>query len=191
MEEGSLRADVNVSVRRHGEPFRTRCEVKNVNSIRFVMQAIEAEARRQVGVWEGGRHGRAGDAAVSTRRAARPARCAARRTRTTTAISPTPICCRWCWTRRGSAELKRGAARAAGCQARPVHARLWPARLRCGRAGGRAGDCGFLRGWWRAGRDAKLAANWMMGDFFAALTAPARRSRPARCRPRGWAGCST
>ncbi len=54
MEEGSLRADVNVSVRRHGEPFRTRCEVKNVNSIRFVMQAIEAEARRQVGVWEGG-----------------------------------------------------------------------------------------------------------------------------------------
>ena len=54
MEEGSLRADVNVSVRKHGEPFRTRCEVKNVNSIRFVMQAVEAEARRQVEVWEGG-----------------------------------------------------------------------------------------------------------------------------------------
>jgi aspartyl-tRNA(Asn)/glutamyl-tRNA(Gln) amidotransferase subunit B len=54
MEEGSLRADVNVSVRKHGEPFRTRCEVKNVNSIRFVMQAVEAEARRQVEVWESG-----------------------------------------------------------------------------------------------------------------------------------------
>ena len=54
MEEGSMRADVNVSVRKHGEPFRTRCEIKNVNSIRFVMQAIEAEATRQVGVWEGG-----------------------------------------------------------------------------------------------------------------------------------------
>ncbi len=54
MEEGSMRADVNVSVRKHGEPFRTRCEVKNVNSIRFVMQAVEAEARRQVDVWEGG-----------------------------------------------------------------------------------------------------------------------------------------
>jgi aspartyl-tRNA(Asn)/glutamyl-tRNA(Gln) amidotransferase subunit B len=54
MEEGSLRADVNVSVRRPGEPFRTRCEVKNVNSIRFVMQAVEAEARRQVDVWEDG-----------------------------------------------------------------------------------------------------------------------------------------
>ncbi len=54
MEEGSMRADVNVSVRKHGEPFRTRCEVKNVNSIRFVMLAIEAEAKRQVEIWESG-----------------------------------------------------------------------------------------------------------------------------------------
>ncbi|HBK09410.1 MAG TPA: Asp-tRNA(Asn)/Glu-tRNA(Gln) amidotransferase GatCAB subunit B [Acetobacteraceae bacterium] len=54
MEEGSMRADVNVSVRKHGEPYRTRCEVKNVNSIRFVMQAVEAEAMRQIEVWESG-----------------------------------------------------------------------------------------------------------------------------------------
>jgi aspartyl-tRNA(Asn)/glutamyl-tRNA(Gln) amidotransferase subunit B len=54
MDEGSMRADVNVSVRKSGEPFRTRCEVKNVNSIRFVMLAIEAEAKRQVEIWEGG-----------------------------------------------------------------------------------------------------------------------------------------
>ncbi len=54
MDEGSLRADVNVSVRKSGEPFRTRCEVKNVNSVRFVMQAIEVEARRQVEIWERG-----------------------------------------------------------------------------------------------------------------------------------------
>jgi aspartyl-tRNA(Asn)/glutamyl-tRNA(Gln) amidotransferase subunit B len=54
MEQGSLRADVNVSVRKAGEEFRTRCEVKNVNSIRFVMQAVEAEARRQIEVWESG-----------------------------------------------------------------------------------------------------------------------------------------
>jgi aspartyl-tRNA(Asn)/glutamyl-tRNA(Gln) amidotransferase subunit B len=54
MEEGSMRADVNVSVRKHGDPFRTRCEVKNVNSIRFAMQAIEAEAKRQIAVWEQG-----------------------------------------------------------------------------------------------------------------------------------------
>jgi aspartyl-tRNA(Asn)/glutamyl-tRNA(Gln) amidotransferase subunit B len=54
MEEGSLRADVNVSVRKPGEGFRTRCEIKNVNSIRFVMHAIEAEATRQVALWERG-----------------------------------------------------------------------------------------------------------------------------------------
>jgi aspartyl-tRNA(Asn)/glutamyl-tRNA(Gln) amidotransferase subunit B len=54
MEEGSMRADVNVSVRRPGEPFGTRTETKNVNSVRFVMAAIEHEARRQVDVLEEG-----------------------------------------------------------------------------------------------------------------------------------------
>ena len=54
MEKGSLRADVNVSVRRPGEPLGTRCEIKNVNSIRFIGQAIEFEARRQVGILEDG-----------------------------------------------------------------------------------------------------------------------------------------
>ena len=54
MDEGSMRADVNVSVRHAGEDFRTRCEVKNVNSIRFVMLAIEAEAKRQVQIYEDG-----------------------------------------------------------------------------------------------------------------------------------------
>jgi aspartyl-tRNA(Asn)/glutamyl-tRNA(Gln) amidotransferase subunit B len=54
MEKGNLRADVNVSVRRPGEPFGTRCEIKNVNSIRFIGQAIEVEARRQIGILEDG-----------------------------------------------------------------------------------------------------------------------------------------
>jgi len=54
MEEGSLRCDCNVSVRKPGEPFGTRCEIKNLNSVRFVMQAIEAEARRQVAIIEDG-----------------------------------------------------------------------------------------------------------------------------------------
>ena len=54
MEEGSMRCDVNVSVRRPGEDLGTRCEIKNVNSIRFVKQAIEYEARRQIEVIEGG-----------------------------------------------------------------------------------------------------------------------------------------
>ncbi len=54
MEKGNLRADVNVSVRKPGAPFGTRCEIKNVNSIRFIGQAIEYEARRQIGILEDG-----------------------------------------------------------------------------------------------------------------------------------------
>ena len=54
MEEGSMRADVNVSVRKAGDSFGTRTETKNVNSIRFVMATIESEANRQVDVIEGG-----------------------------------------------------------------------------------------------------------------------------------------
>src|SRR5918911_1122363 len=54
MEKGNLRADVNVSVRRPGEPFGTRCEIKNVNSIRFIGQSIEYEARRQISILEEG-----------------------------------------------------------------------------------------------------------------------------------------
>ena len=54
MEQGSMRADVNVSVRRPGGEFGTRCEIKNVNSIRFAGQAIEYEARRQIDILESG-----------------------------------------------------------------------------------------------------------------------------------------
>ena len=104
MEKGNLRADVNVSVCRPGdyEKFRetgsfshlgTRCEIKNVNSYRYIQQAIEYEARRQIEILE--------DAARSTRRPAcstrpssRPVRCGRRRRRTTTATSPIRTCCR-------------------------------------------------------------------------------------------------
>lgn len=54
MDEGSMRADVNLSIRRPGEPFGTRTETKNVNSIRFVQQAIEAETKRQIEILEEG-----------------------------------------------------------------------------------------------------------------------------------------
>jgi aspartyl-tRNA(Asn)/glutamyl-tRNA(Gln) amidotransferase subunit B len=54
MEKGNLRADINVSVRRPGEPLGTRCEIKNVNSIRFIGQAIDHEARRQIAIIEDG-----------------------------------------------------------------------------------------------------------------------------------------
>jgi aspartyl-tRNA(Asn)/glutamyl-tRNA(Gln) amidotransferase subunit B len=54
MDEGSMRCDVNLSMRRPGAPLGTRCEIKNVNSIRFVQQAIEYESRRQIEVLESG-----------------------------------------------------------------------------------------------------------------------------------------
>ncbi len=54
MEKGNLRADLNVSVRKPGDPLGTRCEIKNVNSIRFMGQAIDYEARRQIGILEDG-----------------------------------------------------------------------------------------------------------------------------------------
>ncbi len=54
MDEGSMRADVNVSVRKPGGPLGTRCEIKNVNSMRFVVQAVEYEARRQIDILEDG-----------------------------------------------------------------------------------------------------------------------------------------
>lgn len=54
MEQGSMRADVNVSVRKPGADFGTRCEIKNVNSIRFLGQAVEFEARRQIAIIEDG-----------------------------------------------------------------------------------------------------------------------------------------
>ncbi|MEQ8443379.1 MAG: Asp-tRNA(Asn)/Glu-tRNA(Gln) amidotransferase subunit GatB [Alphaproteobacteria bacterium] len=54
MQEGSLRADINVSVRKPGDPLGTRAEVKNVNSLRFIRQAAEVEAKRQVRILESG-----------------------------------------------------------------------------------------------------------------------------------------
>jgi aspartyl-tRNA(Asn)/glutamyl-tRNA(Gln) amidotransferase subunit B len=54
MEKGNLRADVNVSVRKPGEALGTRCEIKNMNSIAFIGEAIEYEARRQIGILEDG-----------------------------------------------------------------------------------------------------------------------------------------
>jgi aspartyl-tRNA(Asn)/glutamyl-tRNA(Gln) amidotransferase subunit B len=54
MEEGSMRCDINISVRKPGENFRTRVEIKNVNSIRFMQQAIDYEVEKQIATWESG-----------------------------------------------------------------------------------------------------------------------------------------
>ena len=111
MEKGNLRADVNVSVCRPGayEKFReaddfahlgTRCEIKNVNSYRYIQQAIEYEARRQIEILEdGGKIDQETRLYDPTRNETRSMRSMKRRT--TTAISRIRTCCRWCSTQPG------------------------------------------------------------------------------------------
>jgi aspartyl-tRNA(Asn)/glutamyl-tRNA(Gln) amidotransferase subunit B len=81
MEKGNLRADVNVSIRKPGAPLGTRCEIKNVNSIRFRSRFWRTAARST----------RRRDCSIPAK--ARRGRCAARRRRTTIATSRIPICC--------------------------------------------------------------------------------------------------
>jgi aspartyl-tRNA(Asn)/glutamyl-tRNA(Gln) amidotransferase subunit B len=172
MEEGSLRADVNVSVRRHGEPFRTRCEVKNVNSVRFVMQAIEAEAARQVAVWEEG-----GTVEQETR-LFDPGRGETRSMRSKEDAHDyryfpdpdlLPLVLDEAWVAGLRADLPElpDAKRARFVSEHglsPYDAAVLVADQE---------TAAFFETV-AAGRDAKLAANWMMGDFFAALNRTGR-----------------
>jgi aspartyl-tRNA(Asn)/glutamyl-tRNA(Gln) amidotransferase subunit B len=167
MEEGSMRADVNVSVRKRGEPFRTRCEVKNVNSVRFVMQAIEAEARRQVDAWESGetvdQETRLFDAARGVTRSMRSKE-DAHDYRYFPDPDLLPLVLDEVWV----AELKAGLPELPDAK-----------RQRFMRDYGLSPyDASVLvleqatADFYEAvakGRDAKLAANWVMGDLFAAL----------------------
>ena len=103
-----MRCDINVSVRPVGENrLRTRAEVKNVNSVRFVMQAIEHEARRQVALYEAGGDGRAGNPAVRFRPRRDPLDAGQGVSPTTTATSPIPTCCRCASTRPSSSTSAR------------------------------------------------------------------------------------
>ena len=172
MEEGSLRADVNVSVRKHGEPFRTRCEVKNVNSdpLRHAGdRGRGAAADRGLG---GRRHGRSRRPGCSTRRAARPAACARKEDAHDYRYFPDPDLLPLVLDEAWVEELRGGAAGTAGREARAVHARygLSPTTPAC---------------WWpnrrppyfetvAHGRDAKQAANWVIGDLFAGLNRTGR-----------------
>jgi aspartyl-tRNA(Asn)/glutamyl-tRNA(Gln) amidotransferase subunit B len=167
MDEGSMRADVNVSVRHAGEEFRTRCEVKNVNSVRFVMQAIEAEAKRQVEVWE------SGGQVVQETRLFDPARGHTRSMRSKEDahdyryfpdpdLLPLVLEPEWVEELRATLPELPDAKRA-----RFISAYGLPAY-----------DAGVLVAEQivadffetvARGRDARLAANWITGDFFAAL----------------------
>jgi aspartyl-tRNA(Asn)/glutamyl-tRNA(Gln) amidotransferase subunit B len=167
MEEGSLRCDCNVSVRRPGEPLGTRCEIKNLNSVRFVMQAIQQEARRQIDVLEGGGAIKQETRLYDTERGeTRPMRSKedAHDYRYFPDPDLLPLVLDPAWIEKLRAEL-------------PELPDAKKARF-VSQYGLRAEDAGVLVGerataeFFEAvarGRDAKTAAYWVIGDLFGAL----------------------
>jgi aspartyl-tRNA(Asn)/glutamyl-tRNA(Gln) amidotransferase subunit B len=167
MEEGSLRCDCNVSVRRPGQPYGTRCEIKNLNSIRYVMQAIDYEARRQIGILEeGGAIEQETRLFDTGRDITRPMRSKeeAHDYRYFPDPDLLPLVLRPQWVRRLRNEL-------------PELPDVKKARF-VSDYGLSANDAAVLVGEREtalffegvaAGRDAKSAANWVMGDLFGAL----------------------
>ena len=167
MEEGSMRADVNVSVRHAGEAFRTRCEIKNVNSVRFVMQAIEAEATRQIEVWE------RGGTVMQETRLFDPARNETRSLRSKEDAHDyryfpdpdlLPLVLKQAWVDELASHLPelpdaKRARLVAEYGLPPYDAAVLVADQ----------ETAAFYETVAKGRDAKQAANWMMGDFFAAL----------------------
>ena len=167
MEEGSLRCDCNVSVRRPGEPYGTRCEIKNLNSIRFVTQAIEYEARRQIEILEGGgtieQQTRLFD---SARGVTRPMRSKeeAHDYRYFPDPDLLPLTLDPEWVTRLRAELPelpdaKKARFVSEYGLSPDNAAVLVAERETAQFFERV----------TAGRDPKAAANWVMGDLFAAL----------------------
>jgi aspartyl-tRNA(Asn)/glutamyl-tRNA(Gln) amidotransferase subunit B len=167
MDEGSMRADVNVSVRKAGEAFRTRCEVKNVNSIRFVMMAVEAEAKRQIAVWEAG-----GEVQQETR-LFDPTRNETRSMRSKEDAHDyryfpdpdlLPLVLDAAWVESLKAGLPELPDAKTARFMRDFGLSAYDARILVMEQA----TADFFETLAK-GRDAKLAANWMMGDFFAAL----------------------
>ena len=167
MEEGSLRCDCNVSVRRPGEPFGTRCEIKNLNSVRFVMQAIEYEARRQIElIEEGGAVEQQTRLFDSGRGETRPMRSKehAHDYRYFPDPDLLPLVLEPEWVERLRAELPElpDAKRSrfvADYGLRPEDAEVLVAERATAEYFERVAD----------GRDPKLAASWVIGDLFGAL----------------------
>jgi aspartyl-tRNA(Asn)/glutamyl-tRNA(Gln) amidotransferase subunit B len=167
MEEGSLRCDCNVSVRKPGAPYGTRCEIKNVNSIRFVMQAIEYEARRQVEVLEEGgtirQETRLFDAGRGVTRPMRSKE-EAHDYRYFPDPDLLPLELDPAWVE----EIKRGLPELPDAKKARF---ISDYKLSAYEAGVLADEQASAE-YYEAvakGRDAKLAANWVMGDLFGAL----------------------
>jgi aspartyl-tRNA(Asn)/glutamyl-tRNA(Gln) amidotransferase subunit B len=172
MDEGSMRADVNVSVRKHGEPYRTRCEVKNVNSIRFVMQAIEAEAKRQIEVWE------SGSAVEQETRLFDPGRGTTRSMRSKEDAHdyryfPDPDLLPLVLDEGWVAELRTKLPELPDAKRRRFMRDYGLAAYDAGVLVAEQATADFYEVVAK-GRDAKIAANWVMGDLFAALNREGR-----------------
>ncbi len=167
MEEGSMRADVNVSVRKHGEPFRTRCEVKNVNSVRFVMLAIEVEAKRQIEVWESGgavdQETRLYDVARGTTRSMR-----SKEDAHDYRYFPDPDLLPLVLDEDWIAELKSKLPELPDAKKARFIQDYGVPDYDAGVLVAEQATADFYETVAK-GRDAKQAANWVMGDFFAAL----------------------
>ncbi len=180
MEKGHLRADVNVSVRKPGAALGTRCEIKNLNSIRFIGQAIEHEAWRQIGVIEDG-----GTIEQETR-LFDPVKGETRSMRSKEEAHdyryfPDPDLLPLELAPSLVADLKARPAGTAGRQEGALHARLRAVRIRCRRAGGGARDGGILRGGGRGGRDeARSETRRQLGDQRARRAAEQGRQRHRR-----------
>jgi aspartyl-tRNA(Asn)/glutamyl-tRNA(Gln) amidotransferase subunit B len=172
MEEGSLRSDVNVSVRKHGEPFRTRCEVKNVNSVRFVMQAIEAEARRQIELWESGgtveQETRLFDAGRGVTRSMR-----SKEEAHDYRYFPDPDLLPLVLEEEWIASLKSGLPELPDAKRARFMRDYGLPVYDAGVLVAEQATADFYETVAK-GRDSKLAANWVMGDFFAALNRTGR-----------------
>ena len=180
MEEGSLRCDCNVSVRRPGEPLGTRCEIKNLNSVRYVMQAIDYEARRQIEIIEEGgtveQQTRLFDAGRGITRPMRSKE-EAHDYRYFPDPDLLPLVLDPEWVERLRAELPE----LPDAKKARFIVGVWAFGRRCRGAGRREGDRAVSSSGSPRGRDAKAAANWVMGDLFGAL-------EPARGRDRAIAG---
>ena len=186
MQEGSFRCDANVSVRPQGETqLGTRCEIKNLNSFRFMQRGDRVRGAPPDRADRGRRHRRAGDAPLRSRPRARRARCAARKTRRTTATFPIPdlppLVIDSAWIER----VRRGDARAAGGDAGALRRR----DTRCPRrrggllASSRERADYFEATVRRSAASAKLAANWIAGRSVGrAAHAPTSTSRGAPVR---------
>ncbi|HUW80792.1 MAG TPA: Asp-tRNA(Asn)/Glu-tRNA(Gln) amidotransferase subunit GatB [Acidocella sp.] len=167
MEEGSMRADVNVSVRKPGEEFRTRCEIKNVNSVRFVMHAVEAEALRQIAVWE------SGGEVVQETRLYDPARGETRSMRSKEDAHdyryfPEPDLLPLVLDEAWVAALKEKLPELPDEKRRRFCEQYGIPFYDAGVLVAEAATADFYESVAK-GRDARLAANWISGDFFAAM----------------------